>query len=69
MNSEISTNCAKLLDLARQTLRIEAEAILDLEQRLDVAFCAAAQLILASKGRVIVSGMGKSGHIGRKIAA
>lgn len=69
VNSEISTNCAKLLDLARQTLRIEAEAILDLEQRLDAAFCAAAQLILASKGRVIVSGMGKSGHIGRKIAA
>ena len=55
--------------MARSTLGIEADAILGLKARLDESFAAAVALILASKGRLIVSGMGKSGHIARKIAA
>ncbi len=58
-----------LLALARGVLRTEAEALLDLEPRLGEAFLAAVALILQSPGRVIVSGMGKSGHVARKMAA
>ena len=57
------------LATGKQVLRIEAEAILDLERRLNGDFAQAVGLILASPGRVIVSGIGKSGHIARKIAA
>jgi len=58
-----------LLVLARQVLDIEADALRALSTRLDSGFTAAVQLILACRGRVVVSGMGKSGHIGSKIAA
>lgn len=57
------------LDLARQVLNIEADAVRALTQRIDDNFLQALNLILACKGRVIVSGMGKSGHIARKIAS
>ena len=57
------------LDLARQVINIEADAVRSLTQRIDDNFLHALNLILACKGRVIVSGMGKSGHIARKIAA
>ncbi len=57
------------LDTARRVLRIEAEAIGELLQRLDARFEQAVDLLLACKGRVVVTGMGKSGLIGRKIAA
>lgn len=57
------------LDLARQVLLIEADAVRALTERVDDHFLQALNLILACKGRVIVSGMGKSGHIARKIAA
>jgi arabinose-5-phosphate isomerase len=57
------------LDLARQVLNIEADAIRALTQRIDDNFLQALNLILECKGRVIVSGMGKSGHIARKIAS
>jgi arabinose-5-phosphate isomerase len=50
-------------------LRIEAEALGEMLQRLDARFDQAVELLLACKGRVVVSGMGKSGLIGRKIAA
>lgn len=59
----------KALDLARQVLRIEGNAVLALAERIDGAFLAALSLILNCRGRVIVSGIGKSGHIGRKIAS
>lgn len=59
----------RALELARETLRIEADAILGLTARLDGAFTAAVQLILNCRGRLIVSGIGKSGHIARKIAS
>jgi arabinose-5-phosphate isomerase len=57
------------LDTARRVLRIEAEALADLQKRLDGNFDRAVDIILACKGRVVVVGMGKSGLIGRKIAA
>lgn len=59
----------RALELGRQTLTIEASAVAALAQRLDDAFARAVDLILNSRGRVIVSGMGKSGHVARKIAA
>jgi arabinose-5-phosphate isomerase len=59
----------QFLDTARRVIRIEAEALTALEQSLDDSFSAAVELILQATGRVIVSGMGKSGHIARKIAA
>ncbi|ACV33984.1 KpsF/GutQ family sugar-phosphate isomerase [Accumulibacter sp.] len=60
---------AQALDLARQVLRIEADAVLALADRIDGAFLQALRLVLNCRGRVIVSGMGKSGHVGRKIAS
>lgn len=59
----------KALELARRVLRIEAAAVGALIERLDGGFLAAVELILNCRGRVIVSGIGKSGHIARKIAA
>lgn len=66
---------ASALDLARQTLAIEIDALRALLVRLDdgspmaEAFARAVDLMLSCKGRVVVSGIGKSGHIARKIAA
>src|SRR5262245_52957081 len=57
------------LEIARQVLEIEAEAVRVLAKRIDQRFQQAVELILGRKGRVIVSGMGKSGHIARKIAS
>src|SRR5471030_1562530 len=57
------------LDLARQVLRIESDAVAALIPRLDGRFLEAVGLILNCRGRVVVSGIGKSGHIARKIAS
>jgi arabinose-5-phosphate isomerase len=57
------------LDLARKVLQIEADAVKALVDRIDDSFLAAVGLIHGRKGRVVVSGMGKSGHIARKIAS
>jgi arabinose-5-phosphate isomerase len=57
------------LDVARRVLRIEAQAIADLQARLDASFERAVHLLFSCKGRVVVTGMGKSGLIGRKISA
>ena len=56
-------------DSATRVLTIEGQALLALAQALPADFDAAVAAILANRGRVIVSGMGKSGHVGRKIAA
>ena len=56
-------------DTARRVFRIEAQAIQDLLARLDASFDRAVELLFKCKGRVVVTGMGKSGLIGRKIAA
>jgi arabinose-5-phosphate isomerase len=57
------------LELAREVLRTEAAAITALIDRIDASFARAVDLLLAGRGRVVVSGIGKSGHIARKIAA
>jgi arabinose-5-phosphate isomerase len=60
---------SRAIDLAREVFGIEASAVQALALRVDQSFQRAVDLVLACKGRVIVSGMGKSGHIARKIAA
>lgn len=60
---------ARALALAQETLSIEAQAVTAVAQRLDASFSQAIELVLGIAGRVVVMGMGKSGHIGRKIAA
>jgi len=59
----------KLLELGRQALQTEAEALASLIPRLDGSFVRACHVCLACQGRIVVTGMGKSGHIGSKIAA
>jgi arabinose-5-phosphate isomerase len=59
----------RALELARRTFDIEAQALLGLKDRQGEGFAAAVRAILESTGRVVVMGMGKSGHVGRKIAA
>ncbi|MGI9251448.1 MAG: KpsF/GutQ family sugar-phosphate isomerase [Pseudohongiellaceae bacterium] len=58
-----------LVESARRTIEIELDAVKALPERLDANFIASCELILACKGRVVVTGMGKSGHISKKIAA
>jgi arabinose-5-phosphate isomerase len=58
-----------LIASGRRTIRLEREAVAALEERIGDTFVRACQLILACSGRVVVTGMGKSGHIGHKIAA
>ena len=67
MDSRFSPD--ELIELGREVLRIEAEAVLSLVGRLGPTFSDAVRLILECRGRVVVSGMGKSGHVARKIAA
>jgi arabinose-5-phosphate isomerase len=62
-------DAARALALARQVLAIEASAIAALGDRIGDAFVAALDLIQRCKGRVVVCGIGKSGHVGRKLAA
>ena len=69
VNNFAKPDTTRILDLARGVLQTEAEALLELAPRLGDAFVAAVRLLLATEGRVIVSGMGKSGHIARKMAA
>jgi arabinose-5-phosphate isomerase len=57
------------LETARKVLRVEAQAIGDLSERLDDGFLAAVDLLLGCRGRVVVAGIGKSGLIGQKISA
>ena len=59
----------RALRLARETFDIEAQALLGLKDRLGADFSRAVSAILRCSGRVVVMGMGKSGHVGRKIAA
>ena len=61
--------CFVSLETARRVLRIEAEALKDMQARLDAGFERAVDVLFACKGRVVVTGMGKSGLVGKKIAA
>ena len=65
----MSFDPAQVLRLAHETLDIEAAAVLGLKSRLGDGFVVAVELMLGVSGRVVVMGMGKSGHVGRKIAA
>ncbi|MFJ7883623.1 KpsF/GutQ family sugar-phosphate isomerase [Pseudomonas sp. NPDC096917] len=58
-----------LIQSGQRTIRLELEAVEGLLTRIDADFVRACEMILASKGRVVVVGMGKSGHVGNKIAA
>ena len=58
-----------ILALARETLEVEIAALREMAGRLDQQFVQAVTVMLQCRGRIVVSGMGKSGHIGRKIAA
>lgn len=62
-------NAEQALRLARKTFEIEAGAVLGLATRIGDEFVQAVQLMIACSGRVVVMGIGKSGHIGRKISA
>lgn len=64
-----TSDAQRAIQLAHETLDIEAAAILGLKQRTGVSFAQAVAKILLVQGRVVVMGMGKSGHIGRKISA
>ncbi|MFK0086697.1 KpsF/GutQ family sugar-phosphate isomerase [Pseudomonas sp. NPDC090755] len=60
---------SELIQSARRTIDLEVKAVEGLLAHIDADFVKACELILASKGRVVVVGMGKSGHIGKKLAA
>jgi arabinose-5-phosphate isomerase len=64
-----SDDTETMIARGRRVLAIEAQAVAGLELRLDRAFAQACQLMLACQGRIVVTGMGKSGHVGNKIAA
>ena len=63
------TDTSKFLDTARRVIRIEADALTLLADGIGAPFAEAVQMILDAPGRIIVCGMGKSGHVARKIAA
>lgn len=63
------TETQALIDSGRRTAQLEGEAVTSLVSRIGPDFARACRIILACQGRVVVTGMGKSGHIGHKIAA
>lgn len=65
----VSAPTSRALEVARSALQVEAQALLALAPRLGEQFEGVMRLILDCRGRVVVMGMGKSGHVGRKIAA
>jgi len=67
--SALVVDDAHLLQLAHDTLDIEAHALMGLRHKLSATFVQAVRAMLQVRGRVVVMGMGKSGHVGRKIAA
>jgi len=69
VNPEDSTRKDQIVEVARATILAEAEAMRVVAGRLDGKIAEATELILAARGKVVVTGMGKSGHIGQKIAA
>jgi arabinose-5-phosphate isomerase len=69
LDASPAIDAARALRMAARTFEIEARALTVLAQRLDDHFLQALRAVLACRGRVVVMGMGKSGHVGRKIAA
>lgn len=64
----MKTDCS-IIEVARQTLKIEADAVLALHDRIGDEFCRAVKMVLACKGRLVITGMGKSGLICQKVAS
>ncbi|MGB1334101.1 MAG: SIS domain-containing protein, partial [Porticoccaceae bacterium] len=60
---------SKVIQSGLRTVDMEVQAVLELKHRIKQNFTTACETLLACKGRVVVTGMGKSGHIGNKIAA
>lgn len=69
MEANTQVSDAQLLDWAQDALRIEAQALTHISQHLQSGFAQAVRLMRSCTGRVVVMGMGKSGHVGRKMAA
>ena len=69
MPAKPSFDAQRALQLAHETFEIEARALLGLKARQGESFTRAVKTMLDCRGRVVVMGMGKSGHVGRKIAA
>ena len=69
MNKSDTVADERLIAQGVEVLRVEADAVAALGRRIDASFAAACRMILACRGRVVVSGIGKSGHVARKIAA
>jgi len=69
MKNKLSKNLGQMIDHARQVLEIEAKSLMEISGNLDESFTQACEMLLACKGRIVVSGIGKSGHIGRKISS
>ncbi|SIT21892.1 SIS domain-containing protein [Achromobacter sp. MFA1 R4] len=69
MTDHPTPSSATALASARRTLQIESQGLQDLSARLDDSFTQVVDMLLACRGRVVVSGIGKTGHIARKIAA
>ncbi|HLS50732.1 MAG TPA: KpsF/GutQ family sugar-phosphate isomerase [Burkholderiaceae bacterium] len=69
MNQSFRATQSEHIASAKRTLAIEVQALEALAQRLDTHFDQAVELLLACRGRIVVTGLGKSGHIARKIAA
>ena len=65
----VDNEAQRIMDLARNTLDIESQAILGMKKTIGPSFVRAVRSLLQASGRVVVMGMGKSGHIGRKIAS
>ena len=65
----IDRDISTTLGVGREVILVEGRALIDLADCLDVGFAEAVDLLVRTKQRVIVSGMGKSGHVARKIAA
>ena len=68
-NTPAAFDTARALRLARETFELEAAAVLEMRDRLGESFSRTVAMMLAVRGRVVVMGMGKSGHVGRKIAS
>src|SRR5688572_12456823 len=60
---------SRILQEARRVFEVEARAVLDLKERINGDFAKAVEILGQCKGKIIVTGMGKSGHIGHKIAS
>ena len=69
MDADIDTERARAIATGRRVMATEAQALGLFAERLGDAFADAVEAMLSARGRVIVSGMGKSGHVARKIAA